>query len=99
MNIVPYQEKVRKYKENCRELIEELNLDIQKHYSSVEIGGGENFYIIRKIKLAVRYKNTEKDILFYLCPYLQQELYLDIDFWRAFELAPDVVNPIQYIAN
>ena len=64
---------------NCRELITELNL--------------ENFYIIGKVTLSVQYKNVQKEILFYLCPYLQQELYLGIDFWYSFELAPDVVNP------
>ena len=57
--------------ENCRELVEELNLDIQKHYSSVKTAGGENFYIVGKIKLAVIYKNIVNDIVFYLCPYLQ----------------------------
>lgn len=29
---------------------------------------------------------------FYLCPDLEQPLYLGIDFWRKYELAPDIIN-------
>lgn len=28
----------------------------------------------------------------YLCPDLDQKLYLGIDFWRIFQLAPDIIG-------
>lgn len=27
-----------------------------------------------------------------MCPYLEQEAYLEVDFWRSFELAPEVTG-------
>ena len=78
---------------NCRENIEKLGLDVQRHFSSVKTAGGENFTIVGRVQIPVQYKGVEKSIEFYLCPNLQQEMYLGINFWRLFNLAPDILGP------
>jgi len=40
----------------------------------------------------VDYRWQTKQILFYGCPYLDQEAYFGVDFWQAFGLAPEVIG-------
>lgn len=40
----------------------------------------------------MKYENITKEMCLYLCPDLEQELYLGIDFWRTFEIAPEEVG-------
>lgn len=76
----------------CRELVQELGLDVQKHFSALKTAGGEHFNILGKVVVPVKYKDIEKCVTFFLCPYLQQNMYLGIDFWRSFNLAPEILN-------
>lgn len=75
----------------CRELVEELGLPIERFISSVTTAGGAHT-VLGKIKIPVKYKDLVNNITFYLCPYLEQNIYLGIDFWRVFELAPSVIG-------
>ncbi|KAL7724883.1 hypothetical protein ACLKA6_016347 [Drosophila palustris] len=38
------------------------------------------------------YKQGIRDITLYVCPTLQQPLYLGVDFWRKFQLAPEILG-------
>jgi len=40
----------------------------------------------------VKYKGVSKPVTLYLWPYLEQTAYFGVDFWRAFGLAPTVVE-------
>lgn len=77
---------------NCRELVEELGIEINPYYANVHTASGNQCRILRKIITPVTCKNRTENILLYLCPDLEQNLYLGVDFWRAFELAPYVMN-------
>ena len=78
---------------NCRENVEKLGLEVRRHFSSVKTAGGENFTIVGRVQVKVQYNGVEKELEFYLCPYLQQEMYLGINFWRLFNLAPEIIGP------
>ena len=80
---------------NCRDLVEEFDVEIEKHFSSIKTAGGESYCILGKITIPVEYKNELKEITFYLCPHLQQAMYLGIDFWRSFNLASDIVGKLE----
>ena len=45
-----------------------------------------------KVLLPVTYANKTIDIWFFVCSELQHPCHLGIDFWRIFELAPDIVG-------
>ncbi|KAL7729480.1 hypothetical protein ACLKA6_009036 [Drosophila palustris] len=76
----------------CRELAEELNLPVKPYVSTVRTASGEDRSIIGRLVVPVEYKGEVKDVVLYLCPYLEQTAYLGIDFWRIFGIAPDVVG-------
>lgn len=76
----------------CREITEELELEITPIFYSVRTAGGQYHRILGMVNASVGYKGVRNNILFYLCPDLEQSLYLGIDFWRAFNLAPEVVG-------
>ncbi|KAM8714793.1 hypothetical protein ACLKA7_001197 [Drosophila subpalustris] len=76
----------------CRELVEELEWPVQPYASIVRTVAGAPRPILGRVVLPVKYKERVKEIVFYMCLDLQQELYLGIDFWRAFEIAPDVLG-------
>ncbi|KAH8361682.1 hypothetical protein KR084_011457, partial [Drosophila pseudotakahashii] len=45
-----------------------------------------------KPRVSEAYRGQTKRILFYVCPYLEQEAYFGVDFWQAFGLAPAVIG-------
>ena len=79
---------------NCRDRVIQLGLEIQKHFSSVKTAGGENFTILGKVIASITYNGKTEEVELYLCPHLQQDLYLGIDFWRQFGLAPEIVGKV-----
>lgn len=76
----------------CRELVEVLGLEIKKIYSNVRTAAGSKHRILGKVEAGVEYNQRKAQICFYLCPDLDKKVYLGIDFWRAFDLVPDVVK-------
>ncbi|KAM8718390.1 hypothetical protein ACLKA7_001583 [Drosophila subpalustris] len=76
----------------CRELAEELNLPVKPYVSTVRTASGEDRSIIGRLVVPVEYKGEIKDVVLYLCPYLEQSAYLGVDFWRIFGIAPEVVG-------
>ncbi|KAL7725897.1 hypothetical protein ACLKA6_000664 [Drosophila palustris] len=77
----------------CRELAVELDLPVKPYVSTVRTASGEDRSIIGRLVVPVEYKGEIRDVVMYLCSYLEQTAYLGIDFWRIFGIAPDVVGP------
>lgn len=76
----------------CRELVEKLGLNVTTIFSNVKTAGGGKHRILGKVVLNIVYENIIKEMELYLCPDLERELYLGIDFWRLYGLAPDIVK-------
>lgn len=51
-------------------------------------GGKQN--VIGFLEIPTTYKNTTKKILYYLVPKLKQSVYLGINFWKSFDIAPQL---------
>ncbi|XP_039501059.1 uncharacterized protein LOC120457615 [Drosophila santomea] len=75
-------------------MLEELGVRMDKYTSIVRTAAGEDRSIIGRVHVPVEFKGVEKVLTFYVCPYLEQELYLGIDFWRKFALAPAILGEI-----
>lgn len=58
----------------------------------MKTASGQQHRIIGKVNLSIMYKDQQHKLLLYLFPDLEQVLYLGIDFWRCFGLAPDVIG-------
>lgn len=76
----------------CREIVEKLNIEMKPLMSNVKTASGHQHRILGKVSLNIKYNDEEHHMELYLCPDLKQRLYLGIDFWRKFKLAPDVVG-------
>lgn len=81
---------------NGLEFLEKLNLKDQfiKIDSKVRTAGGRTNTIIGKFIANIKYKNTTKDLTIYVAPQLEQELYLGINFWKAFDICPSLISEI-----
>nr|XP_041631159.1 uncharacterized protein LOC121502206 [Drosophila kikkawai] len=75
-----------------RELLEEIGVRMEKYVSIVKTAAGEDRSIIGRVHVPVQFKGVEKVLTFYVCPYLEQAMYLGIDFWRRFALAPAILG-------
>lgn len=75
---------------HCRELVEELGLEIYPYFSNVSTASGQRHRILGKIVVDIEYNNRINKINLFLCPDLSQELYLGTDFWRVFDIAPQI---------
>ena len=78
----------------CRELVESLNLKIQPLSSSVRTADGGRHDLLGKIKTKVIFKGVEKELIFYLCPALALPIILGVPFWKNFNLAPHIFDPL-----
>ncbi|XP_044316589.1 uncharacterized protein K02A2.6-like [Drosophila rhopaloa] len=78
--------------DGCMDLVKRLKLEVLKVRSTVQTAGGATHRIAGRIEVDVCYKQETHRISLLLCPSLRQKLYLGIDFWRKFSLAPDVVG-------
>ena len=75
---------------DCSELVANINAKIMPFLSNIRTAGGNNFSVIGKIVVPVKYEDKCRQITFYLCPDLIQRADLGVDFWKIFELAPDI---------
>lgn len=76
----------------CRELVESLNCDIRTIFSNVRTASGHEHRILGSIRVNIRYKELVKELELYLCPDLEQALYLGMDFWKLFNIAPELLE-------
>lgn len=81
------------------ELLKECKGDYLPYNSNVKVASGESQKIIGKILCPVTYKNITKKINFYIAPSLSQEVYLGVNFWKAFNIAPHIFNDISEISQ
>lgn len=79
---------------NALSTLERLNITPKKFLSSVQTAGGEGQDIIGFADVNINYANKTNIIRIFVIPTLSQELYLGVDFWKAFGLLPLQVNSI-----
>lgn len=81
----------------CREMMDNIDIEVESFQTNVRTASGQPHRILGKVVLNIGYKDVVKPITFYLCPELDQPIYLGVDFWKAFQLAPEIfeVNEIE----
>lgn len=75
---------------HCREIVEELNIIVDPQDTNVTTASGKTHRIVGKIEVEVEYQQQFLKMRFYLCPDLEQDLYLGADFWKLFNIAPEI---------
>lgn len=79
---------------NSLELLDHLCVPYQRQSGSVSTADGTPNQIIGVVKLEVEFATKLKTITFCIVPSLSEEIYLGVDFWFAFGLAPCLVSAI-----
>lgn len=74
--------------------IDLLGLKLKKLTKSVHTADGTAQPVLGYVDVNVEYKNKSKKIRLYVVPSLTQELYLGMDFWEKFGLAPVMINEL-----
>lgn len=72
------------------QLLSELGKSVIKVHSKVSTSDGTSHPIVGAISLVTKYKNIKKPHLYYVVPSLSQFLYLGFDFWKSFNIAPEI---------
>lgn len=80
------------------DLLKESKTPFSKCNSLVKTASGEPQTIIGKLSCPVTYKETTKKITFFIAPTLSQEIYLGVNFWKEFELAPQLFGHVSEIS-
>lgn len=84
---------------NCMEFISRNNITFNTYISSLSTANGNRETIIGYCTLPVYYKNIFKDITFYLAPNLTQCVYLGVNFWKTFAIAPSIIPCISELRH
>lgn len=61
-------------------------------FTNVKTAAGQYHRILGKVRVKIKYQDKTEEMELYLCPDLDQKLYLGIDFWRIFQLDPDIIG-------
>ena len=79
------------------EYIKENKIPFKNFSSTLATADGQKQNIVGVITTPIFYKGTSKDIDLFIVPSLQQKLYLGVDFWRSFQLAPNLISEISLV--
>lgn len=82
---------------NSLNFIERCKLQLKPFRSTISTADGSKNSILGHCNLPVTYKGVTKNIDFYIVPSLNQEVYLGLDFWRIFAIAPHIIPCIESV--
>ena len=80
--------------EGGEEFLAKNNFQYVRLNHNIKTADGMKQPIVGKILAKVSYKGVTKEIHLYIVPSLQQQLYLGINFWREFNIAPNLLSEI-----
>lgn len=83
--------------QNAQLRIQQLGLRMKSLKQSVQTADGNPQPVIGFVDADVEYGNKSKVVRFFVVPSLSQDLYLGIDFWEKFGLAPVMVNELSNV--
>lgn len=78
----------------CDKLLSNLGVKYKKLNSNVKTADGSRNKIIGYVDCPIEFNDRNKIIRFYLAPTLEGKMYLGVDFWREFSLAPEFVSEL-----
>lgn len=79
---------------NSLEFLAQTKIPISQFRSFVRTADGTAIEVHGYVKIPVSFNGKTDLVHFCVCPSLQMELYLGIDFWHAFNVVPMAINEI-----
>lgn len=84
---------------NGLDRITQLNIPMKKLNRSIQTADGAPQAVLGSVEVKITYLNKTRKIRLYLVPSLSQELYLGIDFWNEFGLAPVMIEELTVLGD
>lgn len=84
---------------DCLGVVKRNKLSVIKFDSGLKTADGKHQKIVGRVNILVTHNGITRNIDFYLVPSLSQELYLGIDFWQLFQVAPHLVSELSVIKS
>lgn len=85
--------------QNSLHRVEQLGLKMKKIYQTVHTADGSAQTVLGFVDVCLEFKGKSRTVRLYIIPSLKQELYLGIDFWREFGLAPTMIEEIDGVSQ
>lgn len=79
---------------NSAELISSLGIKIKQLKSYIQTADGTANPVTGHVFLPITYMNKTEILKFCIVPSLKSEIYLGINFWKKFNVAPDVISEV-----
>lgn len=67
--------------------------------SSVKTADGQTQNVVGWVYVDIHFRDKFKSIQLFIIPTISQKLILGIDFWKAFDLIPDILNSVDLVAS
>uniref|UniRef100_T1H473 Uncharacterized protein n=1 Tax=Megaselia scalaris TaxID=36166 RepID=T1H473_MEGSC len=83
-------ERLKTYNEARARIFSKIPPECTNKYKRLIGFHGTKQPVIGVVNLLVKYNSIEKTHKFFIVPSLSQELYLGFDFWRCFNIAPEL---------
>ena len=80
---------------NALKFLNKLNLAYKPIDRTIFTADGSKQEIKGIVDVLITYEEKTKPIELYVVPSLNQELYLGVDFWKAFSLAPAIISEVE----
>lgn len=77
--------------------LERNQISLKSFKSFISTADGSKNDVLGHCKLPVFYKGVMRNIDFYVVPSLGQKVYLGLDFWQKFAIAPNIIPAIESV--
>lgn len=84
---------------NGLERVEQLGLKMKSASQLIHTADGASQAVVGIVEVEISYLDKSKIVKLYVIPSLSQELYLGMDFWKLFGLAPVMVEELSVSSN
>lgn len=78
------------------DFLKKVNLKTTPLSASVKTADGTSQTVVGTVDVSVAYRGEKKTMTIFVIPGLSQHLYLGVDFWRIFKIAPAIVSEITH---
>lgn len=82
---------------NAISIVKSLGLKVKEIQSNLKTADGASQQVVGYVTIPITFANKTATIQLYIVPSLINELYLGIDFWSKFGIAPSVINELNYL--
>lgn len=79
---------------NAEQFLKSAGLEMSPYNECVQTANGSEQQVVGKVRVALSFRGKVRIMTLWVVPTLAQSLYLGIDFWKRFDLAPGLISEL-----